>query len=377
MKKDKILIGSIIGILVVIVGIITAMFATGKFDEFKKEEVTQTTTVPVTETTEPPVTGRPKTQTPASIIAAVFNKYSEKSTSELANYSKLGFNTVIFELNEENAEKVALLLETAKSNNLYFGVHADISENPDYAVSFIEEFNTDFIILSGKDETIGNYTTEINTICEKIKTADSNMQIGIEPVYSSKASDSLTGLISSGNADFIFITHTNGQDSSFEAAQTVWNEKTAPLWLCHDLTGLSKYSTDKASKLIEIISKSADMSMCKALSFMPYSEISTATGTSSEIVLNYIQKRDTYLLDKEFKITNHKKTSFTVEQSSVTFKGTSSPAYDLLCNGQKMTVAKTMFLKGLACPIISLLLEPLTLMKQHICSPQRCLTVPM
>ena len=39
MKKDKILIGSIIGILVVIVGIITAMFATGKFDEFKKEEV--------------------------------------------------------------------------------------------------------------------------------------------------------------------------------------------------------------------------------------------------------------------------------------------------------------------------------------------------
>ena len=57
-----------------------------------------------------------------------------------------------------------------------------------------------------------------------------------------------------------------------------------------------------------------------------------------------------------------------------------NPNPKLLCGKNaimKMTVAKTMFLKGLACPIISLLLEPLTLMKQHICSLQRCLTVPM
>ncbi len=342
MKKDKILIGAIIAIFVVIIGIIAAMFATGKFSSFKKEDVTEiTTTVPSTETTQPSASGRPKTQAPASIVAAVYNEYSEKSASELADYMKLGFNTVIFELNEKNADKVAPLLETAKTNKLYYGVKADISSNADYAVSFVEEFNADFIILSGKDEALESFGTDMDKICSSIKTADCNMLTGIEPINTTKASPSLTALIASGNADFVFIAHKNGQESIFETALSVWNEKTAPLWLCHDLRGLSGYSTDKASKMIDMISKSADMSVCKCLSFAPYSEISTASGTSSEIVMNYIQKQDTYLLDKEFKITSHSKTSFTVEQSSVTFRGTSSPAYDLLCNGQKMTVAKT------------------------------------
>ena len=167
------------------------------------------------------------------------------------------------------------------------------------------------------------------------------MGIGIEPVYVSKTAASLTMLTSLHYADFVFLSQKSGQEKAFESAQNLWNEKPSPLWLCHDLKGISGYSTEKASAMIDSISKSADMSLCKALAFSPYSEISKATGTSSEIVLNYIQKRDTYLLDKEFKITNHSKTSFTVEQSSVTFRGTSSPAYDLLCNGQKMTVAKT------------------------------------
>ena len=342
MKKDKILIGAIIGILVVIIAIVAAMFATGKFDVFKKDGTTETTAIPVTETTtEIQPTGRPKTPVPSSIVAAVYSDYSETDNSELANFAKLGFNTVIFDVNEENTDKVAALLETAKVLNLYHGIRADISEKSDYAVSFIENYNADFIILSGLDETIGNYFSLMTETCEKIKSIDSDMQTGIEPVYVSKASDPLIMLTSLGKADFVFLSHKSGQDSSFETAQTLWNEKTSPLWLCHDLKGISSYSTDKASKMIETISKSADMSLCKALAFTPYSEIAKASGTSAEIVLNYIQKRDTYLLDKEFKITNHQKTSFTVEQSSVTFRGTSSPAYDLLCNGQKLTVAKT------------------------------------
>ena len=58
-------------------------------------------------------------------------------------------------------------------------------------------------------------------------------------------------------------------------------------------------------------------------------------------MVEYIKTRQTYLLDKEFEITSHKSNTITVEQSVVTFSGTSSPAYDLLCNGQKLTVAKT------------------------------------
>ena len=88
------------------------------------KESTETTTLPVTETTLPPVSGRPKSQLPDSVVAAVFNEYSDKSSEALANYPKFGFNTVIFELTKENAESVAPLFNTAKE--LISFRHADI-----------------------------------------------------------------------------------------------------------------------------------------------------------------------------------------------------------------------------------------------------------
>lgn len=343
MKKNKILIGAIIGIIVVIIAIIAAMFATGKFKELKETFDPQTTAPSVTETAAQtvPAASRPKSEQPDSIVAAVYSSYSDNSAQELAEFEELGFNTVIFDMDEENAASVASLLEAAKTNGLYFGIRADISENYDYVTAFAEEFNVDFVILGGRDETLSGYADTLNGICTKIKQTDSLMLIGIEPVYSSKASEAVTNLTASGNADFVFLCHEKGKDSAFEAAQTVWNEKTSVLWLCHDLSKLSSFTTDDASKTVELISQSADMSLCKALAFYPFSDISVASGTASEIVLDYIQTRDTYLLDKEFSVTSHKSTTITVEQSTITFRGTSSPAYDLLCNGQKLNVAKT------------------------------------
>lgn len=343
MKKNKILIAAIIGIAVIFIGIIAAMFATGKFNSLKDSFESESTTAAITEATQPnaAVSGRPKSTQPASIVAAVYSEYSESSASELADFSKLGMNTVIFDLTEENADKVSSLLETAKTNGLYHGIRADISQSSDYVTAFIENFNVDFVILGGSDETLSNYGENTAKICQAIKAIDSLTLVGIEPTMCSKASESVTGLTASGNADFVFLCHENGKDSAFESAQAVWNEESSSLWLCHDLSGISSFSTDKASKTVDLISKSAGMSLCKALVFSPYGEISKASGTAAEIVLNYIQKRDTYLLDKEFSITSHKSTKITVEQSKITFRGTSSPAYDLLCNGQKLTVAQT------------------------------------
>lgn len=342
MKKNKILIAAIIGIIVVIIAIIAAMAATGKFtalkESFEPQTTQQTTTAPETTI---PVSGRPKSTQPDSIVAAVYSEYSENSATDLAGFSKLGFNTVIFDLTNEKSSIVSSLLTSAKENSLYFGIRADISENSDFVTAFVEEFNVDFVILGGCDETLSGYSEKIGGICNKIKEIDTLTLIGLEPLYCSKASDSVTGLTSAGSADFVFLCHKSGKDSVFEAAQTVWNEESSVLWLCHDLSGLSSFTANRASKAVELISQSADMSMCKALAFEPYGDITKATGTASEIVLNYIQKRDTYLLDKEFSITSHKSTTLTVEQPTITFRGTSSPAYDLLCNGEKLKVAKT------------------------------------
>ncbi len=344
MKKNKVLTGAIIGIAVVIIGIIAAMFATGKFNSLKSAFESETTSVMSEETTQPAFLqnpGRPKSICPDSIVASVYNNYSESSAQEIARFGELGMNTVIFELTESNADKVSSLFESAKASGLYHGVIADVSVKSDYVTEFAESFNFDFIILSGCDETVATFEESISTVCDKIKTVDPAMSVGIKPTISSKVSDSLTNLTASGKADFIYLCHEAGKESAFETAQTLWNEESSVLWLSHDLSGINNFSTEKAAETIDMIGISADMSLCKGLAFVPYSEIFSAKGTSAEIVLNYIQKRDTYLLDKEFTITSHKKTDITVEQSKITFRGTSSPAFDLLCNGQKLTVAKT------------------------------------
>ncbi len=344
MKKNRILIAAIIGIAVVIVGIIAAMFATGKFDSLKSNYENETTTASVTETTQEQtlaVSGRPKSQRPESVIASVYNSYSENSVNELAFFEGLGFNTVIFELTKDNGDKIIPLLETAKSRSLYFGIKADASSESEYITSFVEKNNVDFVIIGGCDETItASYSETVGSLCTSLKTIDSYVLIGLEPIFASKASGSLTSFIDSRKADFIFLSHESGKDSSFESAQTVWNEESYSLWLCHDLSGLKSYSTDRASSTVELVAASADMSMCKALAFYPFGEIANASGSAADIVKNYIKNRDTYLLDKEFSITSHSKTSITVEQSKITFRGTSSPAHDLLCNGQKLSVAK-------------------------------------
>lgn len=342
MKKKKILIAAIAGIAVVIIGIVAAMFATGKFNELKKTFENETTTVTQPETTQAviPVSGRPKSTAPEAIVACEYSEYSEKSEKDLSEFKNLGFNTVIFDLTAENCENVSALLEAAKINSLYFGIRADVSQGSDFLEDFSKQFNTDFIILSGSDESFSDYAETVGNICKTLKEADPAMIIGLEPVYTTKATAAITNLVSDGSADFVYLRHESGKDSVFTSAQTVWNEESCPLWLCHSLSGLSSFTTEKATKIIELISASADMSMCKALAFSPYADISKAKGTSADIVMNYIRERDTYLLDKDFSLTSHKKTSITVEQSTITFRGTSSPAHELKCNGQVLKVAK-------------------------------------
>ncbi|MBR4858064.1 MAG: N-acetylmuramoyl-L-alanine amidase [Clostridia bacterium] len=339
MKKTKILTAATIGISVIIIGIIVAMFVTGKFDSLKKNFADETTTAIQTETTTQPTldSGRPKTAVPESVVAAV---YSDKSGDELANFEKAGFNTVIFELKADNTADIAALLEGAKAKSLYFGVYADVSQGSEFLTAFTKQYNTDFIIIGGYDETLSDFEQKAGTLCDEIKAADPAMCIGIEPAFTSKASPSLISLTESGKADFVFLCHESGKESVFETARTVWNEKTSPLWLCHDLSGISSYSSDKAADTVELIKASADMSLCKGLAFTPYGEISKASGTAADIVMNYIKERDTYLLDKEFSLTSHKKTSITTEQSTITFRGTSSPAHELKCNGQVLKVSK-------------------------------------
>lgn len=342
MKKNKLIITAIIGIAVAFIAIIAAMFVTGKFDSLKTNNSGEASTA-VSETTTEAATaaiGRPKSQHPETVVASVYSSYSENSVLELSLFEDLGFNTVIFDMTKDNSQAVSPLIEEAKKNSLYCGIKSDISQGSDYVVDFSKNNNIDFIILGGADETVDRaYAEMAGKACSEIKAFDPLILIGLEPIIGSKVSESQKSLIVKRTADFVFLSHEKGKEASFKSTQSVWNEESIPLWLSHDLSDISSYSADKANKIIELASASADMPMCKGLAFSPFGSIANASGKNAQTVKEYIKKRDSYLLDKEFSITNHSKTSFTVEQSSVIFKGTSSPAHELLCNGQKLSVA--------------------------------------
>lgn len=346
MKNNKGLIIAIICIVVAMTGIVTAMVLTGIFskdkNDNKKTKETQVTQQAEGTTALPAVT-RPKSPKPESVVATVYGSYSENSVSEIASFEKYGFNTVIFELTNENAETVVPLIENAKTAQLYFGVKANVSQDSKYIIEFIENNNVDFVIISGLDETTDGFAQKATDLCNSIKIIDAATSIGIEPANAETANENLTALTEK-NADFVFVTQKSNDKSGMEAfskVQLIWSTNGSPVWLCHNLTGLSSFDTAKATEFISLISNSANITMCKGIAFMPFKDISSANGAAAESVVEYIKTRQTYLLDKEFEITSHKTTSITVEQSTVTFRGTSSPAYDLICNGQKLNVAKT------------------------------------
>lgn len=335
MKNKKALISAIIIVAALIVGFSAAIIVKNVFMKAEKEPVTVPATSTVQEVTVPTAAnGRPKTARPTSVVAAV---YGTEESQPLEQFSANGFNTVIFELDGNNTENVKANIAKAHELGLYHGVRADASADDAYLLDFIKENNFDFVILKNSEST-GQET------CGKIIETDPAIQIGIEPSYNSSATETVMNYFSSGKADFVFLFQNANDETGikmFRAGQSAWNEEAYPIWLCHNLESLSDFTNEQASEMISLISRSADMPLAGALAFYPYSEIATATGNPAKMVLGYIQTRDTYLLDKEFSITNYDKTSITVDKPTITFNGTSSPLSELFCNGQKVTTATT------------------------------------
>ena len=345
MKKNKALIIAISCVVVAIIGVVVAMVATGKFaGMFGKGETKPAVKADTTvSTTVAPVNSRPKSAKPASMVAVEYSDYSELSAADVAAFGEKGFNTVTFILTAENSETVKTLIAEAQSANIYFGIKADASADTAYITDFIKANNVNFVILTGLNEAEAEKLTVIKDLSAEIKEIDALTEIGVEPMYAANAVGYLPELVKSALVNFIYITQTGIDDEAindFTQAVLAWNEESCPLWFNINLSELSAIDAEKAGIIIDLIASSADTTMCKALSFYPYTDIVSANTPAAESVLNFIRTRETYLLDKEFEITNYTTTEITVEQSKISFIGTSSPAYELLCNGQVVETAE-------------------------------------
>ena len=340
MDKKKILAVSIAAIFVLIAGTAVAFFATGGLDSLRNRfaDDEETTSAQITEPEET-VNQRPKTEKPASTVAVIFGADSQMSTQDIDSLNSLGFNSVIYDINSENAARVSSALQYSISKGIYSGIRTSSDLKSSAVSEFISENNLDFAIISGLDETAEDYVETIKELSSEIKGFDSGISLGIMPEFITKISQSITDLSSSSDIDFVFICEKNNDTSSFKNAQDLYSENSIDVWLCHCLEKLNDYSASQAQSKIDLISASADISQCSALAFYPFDDIKNTDSQNGILVKSYIVKREKYLEDKEFSITNYDKTSITVDVPSITFRGTSSPLYEVTCNGNKIVTA--------------------------------------
>ncbi len=342
LKKNKPLIISIVCVFVLLIGISAALISSGRINMGGVDNA---------DTTEPIVTEafRYKNTIPPDVVAVVYSSFDQAAVpaEEIEKISEKGFNTVIFDpaaLNDENITVITDYFKAASDVGLYYGILADITLNSSKAEQLAVDNNMDFVIITGVDEVQTDYAERVTSACEKITMVDSAMRIGIEPKDCSKINESTKGLIGSQTVDFVYLCLTGRSDdeiAAFKSGCEAWNDEGSELWLYHDLSKLSDISGDSANDMIMLIGDSADMSLCTGISFGPWADIVSAKGTNAENVLTFIKKRETYWEDKEFTITNYSKNSIEVTESSINFRGSSSPKFELTCNGKAVERAET------------------------------------
>lgn len=351
MKNNKKLIIAIACVFLLLVGVIVSMAVAGRFSTADDDTTAQTQTEAVG-------AFRAKNNIPDEAVAVVYDKFSFSSEddtdaqaqtaadrvsllqAEFEQLAEKGFNTLIFDpsaLTKADLAGLGDYFEAANAAGFYYGIYADLSLDSFDAAAIAVNNNMDFVIIGGIDESMSSFTSKVTSACEQIKRVDSVMRLGICPTYNSKLYASVKALVSDKTVSFVYVRQagrSEAETESFTLACQAWMEENAELWLCHDLKGLNAVTSDEAAAIISLIGSSSEMPLCSGIAFAPFADIENATALPASDVLSYIKKRETYLADKEFTVTNYKKTAIEVTESSVTFRGTSSPSFELTCDGK-------------------------------------------
>lgn len=337
MDKKRIIIISAICSILVIAGVIIAILTSNLLNSNNKnvnfDDTSDTQVTDIYNVT------RPKIESPASIVATIYNTYNDNSFSDISKFITYGFNSVIYCIDSEtDKELVSQLISQARENNIYTGIRIDgnqVGSN----IEFFKKNNVDYVVISSLDESSEQFSLRYTELFTSFRSIDSAAFIGFEVNNPSVITDNLKTIISNKSIDFVMLTQQNLNDNNFTAAQTLWDEAPVNIWMSHSLKGLSSFSSDDSLSFIDVINASSSMSQCKALVFNDYSDIKNASGPAAETVKEYILTKETYLIDKDFSISNYSNTTISTDSSTINFKGSSSPLYEVKCNNQVINTA--------------------------------------
>ena len=345
MNKQKVLIVSIISLLTVLAAVLVVFAVSGKYDDFKSyfnngssviddDSDYESTDTDIEDNTTETLVNKEKMVMPNSPVAVVCNAEDIFDNDRIVSLSDFGFNTVIVNYSSENRNSIKSALVHATENEIYSGVIADY-EDADSVFDFVKENNLDFIIFNLKENKTDAFTDTSN----KLKVSDSQLKIGLSPVSSDSDLIKYSELSSEGSADFIFFRQGDLSISDFRKSLENMNSVAGNIWACFNLSDIKKYDTEQAKNFVGAIKETTDNELCELIAFDSFLNVKNATSAVAKYVVDFIKTQENALMDKDFSVTNYKKTEITVDESNINFRGTSSPLYPLLCNGKKINVA--------------------------------------
>lgn len=264
-------------------------------------------------------TAKKESEPPAFPLAIIFDYFDGDYEEKIQSLIESGFNTVIFDYEKEHESDLEHMLGISAKEGLYCGIRFDVSDKE--ALEFIGKLSPDFVITKG----------DVEPESEKL---NESIPIGCE------APDALnTGSVSDEQAngsDFIFVSQDDEDIANFSDYLGNWFEFPADVWVCFNTENTAELTAPQTERIIDTLGSDEYSDRAAATVFSSYAGLIESGSAQSRTLTEFIGSRETHLLSKDFEITNFADTDITTDKPEINFRGTSSPLYDLLCNGKKV-----------------------------------------
>ena len=329
--------------------------------------VTQAPTQPTTpaETTQSPLL-RDKLAPPAQIsglwlnaktganeLSAVKTEAAAKALAE--QIQKLHFNAVFLDLgrfallgasNAALQNSLTLFLAQAKRAGLFTAVKADFWQDGKLspaaaqdAAALTELLDADCLLLGGLPKQNGTLETEILLLCEVVAAKEPGLPIAAATCTAPQGA--LKAPLQNGRliavyyeADSTDRARSNSMSARCDQFTELLSESGGAFWCGYRADLLKKSNADDPSgEILDQILENSARERCSAAVLRSGSFLTKTPDKADSILLEYIANPDPKLA-RRFTVKQHKSRSFTVNDSTVSFMGTSSPAYPLTCNGK-------------------------------------------
>ena len=316
MNKRKTII--IISVLLALAAAVAVIFGV-KLKKSGKENSTDKASVSVTEKEKDKSAEAKEKQTPPAFpLAVVFDSSGEGAQEKIGKLGGSGFNTVIFDYDKNHEADIKTLIEKAIESELYAGIRFECSDSAD-AEKFINSVSPGFIIITGDESDAES----------RAKALSGSYFTGFE-VSSDSEIESASGF------DFIFVNQSGIGVKDFTGSLDGWFEFPADIWVCFDSENFGDMPASDTERIIDTLGRDDYSELSAATVFSSYAGLIESDSAQARTVSEFIKTRETHLLSKDFEITNYADNDITTDKPEINFRGTSSPLYDLLCDGRKV-----------------------------------------